>query len=359
MKKILEVRGDAAQAMLGLLRQVATNEGVLPLHEVHRETLQAMAEHLFHTDFDPEAVAVPFSEAKGRITDEDLQRDLMNMAGIFPFIEEEHLQDRIDAVGRLGEAMDFDRKYTKRLHQLSHEAVTGLALCLYRPLSLEVGAPLWKATYKLAQSTLHMDGDKHVLARYQGYRDLPKDTFGGSLISYYDDNKFPLPGTPGAFFSNSLTIHDIHHVLSGYPTSPIGETCVVAFDNGVMDLDMGQALIGYVAQFQIGIQWDKGLKTWRNQFRPDVVLRAFERGGGATVNYLELDFDFSGHFERPLADVRRDFGIDPEGALIAGPDDKWCGDVGVVGERQSPDIIERKKNILERLLAGKNTTDGT
>ena len=132
---------------------------------------------------------------------------------------------------------------------------------------------------------------------------------------------------------------------------------MVAFDSGMMDEDMGKALIGYVAQFQIGIQFDKGLRSWRNQFRPDAVLRAFERGGGATTNYLRMDFDFQPHFERPLADVRRDFGIDPEGALIAGPEDKWCGQFGIVGERDSPDMVERKKSILERLLAGKNTKD--
>ena len=125
----------------------------------------------------------------------------------------------------------------------------------------------------------------------------------------------------------------------------------------MMDEDMGKALIGYVAQFQIGIQFDEGLRSWRNQIRPDAVLRAFERGGGATTNYLRMDFDFQPHFERPLADVRRDFGIDPEGALIAGPEDKWCGQFGIVGERDSPDMVERKKSILERLLAGKNTKD--
>ena len=358
MKKILAVRGDQAQAILGLLRQVATNEGALPLHEIHLETFHAMAEHLFQTTYDPDARVVPFSEAHTIVgDDEELAKEVMNMAGIFPFVEEENEQERIDAVGRLGEAFGLDKKFAKRLHQLSHEAVTGLAICLYRPLSLEVGAPLWKGTLKLAESAIHVDGDKAVLAQYQGFRKLSEDTFGGTLIRYYDDNDFPLPGTPGAFFSNSLTIHDMHHVLAGYPTSPLGETCVVAFDSGMMDLDMGKAMIGYVAQFQVGLQFDKGLRSWKNQFKPDAVLRAFERGGDATVNYLTMDFDFQPHLERPLADVRKDFGIAPEGALIARSDDQWCGQVGVVGQRVSDDLVERKKSILERLLAGKNTKD--
>ena len=149
----------------------------------------------------------------------------------------------------------------------------------------------------------------------------------------------------------------MHHVLAGYPTSPLGETCVVAFDSGMMDLDMGKAMIGYIAQFQIGLQFDKGLRSWKNQFNPDAVLRAFERGGSSRVNYLTLDFDFDPYLERPLADVRREFGIDPNGALIASHEDKWCGQVGVVGQRSSPDLVERKKSLLERLLTGKNTKD--
>ena len=356
MKKILTIREPQAGRILGLLENVATDEGAIELHPIHVETLQAMAEHLFQASFSPGTGEGSFSEARSIVDgDDELAMQVMNMAGILPFAEEENEQRRIDAVGRLGEAFGLDGTFVKRLHQLSRESVTGLAMCLYRPLSLEVGAPLWKGTIKLAESIVHVDGDKDVLARYQGYRDLPEGTLGRTMIAYYEDNDFPLPGTPGAFFSNSLTTHDLHHVLAGYPTSPLGETCVVAFDSGMMDLDLGKAMIGYIAQFQVGIQFDKGLRAWRNQFKPDAVLRAFERGGIATTNYLTMDFDFEPHFERPLAEVRKEFGIDPEGALVASPDDSWCGQFGIVGERESPDLVERKKSILQRLLAGHNT----
>ena len=359
MKEIVSIRGERAHAILGLLKQVATGDGAFELHEIHRETLLAMAEHLFQiTDFDPDSAHPPIESASEVVGDAELQQQVMNMAGIFPFLEEEHLEERIDAVGRLGDTFGFDKKFTKQLHKLSHEAVTGLALCLNRALSLEIGIPLWKGTIKFAESFLHMDGNKKTLARFTGYRDLDPDTFGGTLIRYYDDNDFPLPGTPGAFFSNALWTHDIHHVLSGYPTTPLGETCIFAFDGAIMKMDMGKALIAYTAQFQVGIQFDKGLRTWKDQFKPEVVMRAYERGAGCAVDYIKMDFDFGDRFERPLAEVRAEFNIDPDGALIAGPQDKWCGEVGIVGMRdENPDMIERKKNLLERLLSGKNTKD--
>ena len=359
MKEITRVRGEQAVGILGILCQVATDEGAFELHEIHRDTLLAMAEHLFQVeDFDPDATPPPLAAAGDFADGPELRQQVMNMAGILPFLEEEHLQERIDAVGRLGEVLGYDRKFAKQLHKLSHEAITGLAICLNRGLSLEIGTPLWKGFIKFGESFIHADGDKGMLARFQGYRELDQDTFGGSLIRYYDDNDFPLPGTPGAFFSNALWTHDIHHVLSGYPTSPLGETCIFAFDGAMMKMDVGKALIAYTAQFQVGIQFDKGLRTWKNQFKPEVVLRAYERGANCTVDYIQMNFDFGDRYEKPLAAVREEFGIDPDGALIRTPEDKWCGEYGIVGMREdNPDMIARKRSLLERLLKGKNTND--
>ena len=135
-------------------------------------------------------------------------------------------------------------------------------------------------------------------------------------------------------------------------------TCIIAFDGAMMDLDMGKALIAYTAQFQIGLQFDKGLRTWKNQFRPEVVMRAFERGGNCTVDYVKMNYDFGDRYHKPLNEVREEFGIDPEGALIAGPEDKWCGEMGIIGQRDgNPDMIQRRKSLLERMLKGKNTKD--
>ena len=93
MKEILAVRGDQAQSILGLLRSVATNEGAFDLHPIHHETLEAMARHLFETEFDPEAPAVAFSDAGSIAADEKMAMQIMNMAGILPFAEEEHEQE--------------------------------------------------------------------------------------------------------------------------------------------------------------------------------------------------------------------------------------------------------------------------
>ena len=98
MKKILTIREPQAGRILGLLENVATDEGAIELHPIHVETLQAMAEHLFQASFSPGAEGGSFSEARSIVDgDDELAMQVMNMAGILPFAEEENEQRRIDA----------------------------------------------------------------------------------------------------------------------------------------------------------------------------------------------------------------------------------------------------------------------
>jgi hypothetical protein len=354
MKKILAVRGQQAQDILGLLKCVATGGGKFPLHEVHEQTMYAFAEHLFHTTVDMNEIEGTLDGAAEKVVDKELRGEVMNMAGIIPFLEEEHEEERIETFATLATEFGFSRKFARELHGMCHNAVLELTLCQVRPLGLAMGMPLWKGMLKMGRSFMHLDGDKKLLARYEGFKDLDDGIFGKIMTDYYRDNHFALPGTVGAPFSNSLRIHDMHHVLAGYPTTPIGETCVLAFDSGMMKQDLGKAVIAYVAQFQVGLQFDKGLAAFKNEINPDTVIRAYERGGNCNVNYETYDFDFDSLLEEPLADIRERFNLDPEGAIVKGPGDPWCGDRGIVGMRQDPNKVEKKKTWLEKVLDGKN-----
>ena len=55
-----------------------------------------------------------------------------------------------------------------------------------------------------------------------------------------------------------------------------------------------------------------------------------------------------------LEDVRAQFGIASEGALIESPKDLWCGDMGAVGSRESEDKVEEKRTFLNKLLMKAN-----
>ena len=101
---------------------------------------------------------------------------------------------------------------------------------------------------------------------------------------------------------------------------------------------------------QIGLVFDPSVRSWKNQFDPDLVFRAFERGSEATVDYLTPDFDMHPLMEQPLEDVRERFGIPGEGRLVRSWDDLWCGEMGPVTRRKGPDIVHEPGLKLDKNL---------
>ena len=64
MKAIMQAWGQQAEDILALLKAVATDEGKLPLHEIHKKTLEAVAAHLLESDVDIESLS-PSLDAAG------------------------------------------------------------------------------------------------------------------------------------------------------------------------------------------------------------------------------------------------------------------------------------------------------
>ena len=68
-------------------------------------------------------------------------------------------------------------------------------------------------------------------------------------------------------------------------------------------------------------------------------MRAYERGGKAGPSILDWEFDRLAGGGRPLAEVREKYGIETEGAIVTSDDYPWCGLMGPVAQRDSPDIV--------------------
>lgn len=137
------------------------------------------------------------------------------------------------------------------------------------------------------------------------------------------------------------------------PTAPLGEFCVLTLDGAMMKEDAGKRLIAAVAQWQIGFQISSD-PVWKNQFKPDTVFPGYERGGECRVNYVVEGFDIIPFPDKKLEDVRGQFGIASEGARIKSPKDLWCGNMGVVGSRESEDKVEEKLTFINKLLMKAN-----
>ena len=336
MKQITAVRGEVGHTILGLLKAVATDEGRLPLHEIHGSTLEAMGAHLFHQQVEPETLEGTFAR-HDRVEGAGLRAEVLHMAGVIPYLEEETVEQKARALLRLGRLWGIEDGVVRGVLALAKGHKRLLYLDSTRMSKYEFGNTA-RAALAFLLAPLHLDGSRKVLEQYQRYAELPQETLGRTMVRYYQDNEFPLPGTPGSPFSNALTSHDFHHVMAGYDTTPLGEILVAAFDHAISQGDGSGTIIGVVGQMQIGLVFDPSVRSWRNQFDPDLVFRAFERGSQAQVDYLVPGFDMEPLMEQPLDEIRVRFGIPPEGQLVASWEDPWCGEMGPVSRRESEEI---------------------
>lgn len=335
--KILECRKDQAKDVISLLKAVATNEGNLPLHAIHYEALSCIAKHLLNTEVDIDSLAYKFTDMEENLPAEMIE-DTIFLASTLPFLEKEGKEDRALALERLSEKFHQSKKFVHDILNIAQKHMALVTLHTIKNGEIETGRSLANQIWLGLLGEFHLDGNKKTLEEYQAYRKLAEGTFGREMVRYYDENEFPLPGSSGAIFSNLLMMHDKHHVLTGYDTSPLGEICVAAFDNAVSGGKMNINLALLVAQFQIGMTVDPSITTWVHQFDAESVFTSLSRAENIKINYMVKNFDFKPYMPQPLEDVRAQLGISPQGMLVKGKHDLWCSPLGPPGKRTSKDI---------------------
>ncbi len=92
-----------------------------------------------------------------------------------------------------------------------------------------------KGPLGFAKSVLRMRGmmeDPALAARYRAWEKLPEGTLGRSLVDFYKQHGFTVPGERGGFPEAGL-YHDFCHLLGGYSTEPDGEIQVASFICGL------------------------------------------------------------------------------------------------------------------------------
>lgn len=341
MDILLKTGRENAQRILSVLKTVASANGMVELHDIHIRTLQAIARQIFSTDLD---IGTLPTHVMGEPDDipSNLRPDVLRMAGILPMLEDEHKIERASALRLLSDAWKLERSFVKSVERLAHDHTLHIVLHALRVSRVELGASVPAQTLGVVKAKLKIDGNPDVLAQFERYQSYPEGTVGKTMFQYFDDNEFDLPGTPGNYFSNNLIVHDLHHVLSGYDTSPLGELAVQAFDDGISRVNYASALVAIVAQFQLAVAIDPSIPTWIEQFDPEIMFAAKRRGLNCTENYLDGDYNFDPLMREPLSDVRKRFNISEEGMLVRSRDDKWCGPLGPPYSRQDKNLISRE-----------------
>mgnify|MGYP003120911017 CR=1 FL=1 len=163
--------------------------------------------------------------------------------------------------------------------------------------------------------------DAALADRFRALEDHPAGSWGRVLWEFYDAHAWPLPGEKGAV-PQVTSEHDWVHVLSGYPTTPLGEIQVNAFmaagapddvafsilffamgvyETGAISIPLGPSHVGTLAA-----EPDGGAQ----------FADALRRGAACRVDSLSMDH--WAHAERPLTEVREELGVGPK--HLDGPD---------------------------------------
>jgi hypothetical protein len=159
-----------------------------------------------------------------------------------------------------------------------------------------------------------------LAARYEKLGELPKDTLGHAFFVHMRSRKLPLPGEKGSLPELAMH-HDLMHVLTGFDTDARGEGRLAGFYAGatsrhpVEGADAFAFVMVGLLTFHLG--YDIGptfVGAERGVVEPRELLRFIELGDRVPFDVLRA-WRFEDDLARPLQEVRRRFGIHPDGAL--------------------------------------------
>jgi len=153
--------------------------------------------------------------------------------------------------------------------------------------------------------------DRDLAARYHALGELSPLSFGYALWNHYRQNRFRFPGE-GAGVPERLLLHDLAHVLSGYPTDPLGELQQAAFQTGCTRDDSFLALYLGILAYELGARVAPDEHVPSEEFDTKPICAALARGISCRVD-LGSDWDFWPFMPQALSDVRRHLGVPPLG----------------------------------------------
>lgn len=195
--------------------------------------------------------------------------------------------------------------------------ITHLDLSAFTPLQTEDDhVRAWSSTAVVSE----------LADKWRALGDLDHGTLGRAVHDFYQARGFSFPGEPGSA-PPILAQHDWVHVLADYGSQLEAEIEVFAFMARASDNPEAFALLGMaITLFHTGLlptaagffEADKG--NLAKAGMPERLADAFRRGalGTGSVDYIALDY-FS-MADRPIEDVRQEFGITPksDAAIAAG-----------------------------------------
>lgn len=155
-------------------------------------------------------------------------------------------------------------------------------------------------------------GDPALTQRYLALASLPEGTLGRSFFEFYRARGFSLPGEHRSL-GEEVVSHDCCHILAGFNTDGSGEIDVAGFEAGMKADEFGwEMVLEVLLDFQLGIDFGVGLVGYVpkvGELDPDQLMVGIRRGLGCTVDLMGPDWDFWAVADRPVVELRDEYGI--------------------------------------------------
>jgi hypothetical protein len=315
---------DPAAALLGLRAMKTISTAAGPIRPGQRALMQAAQKMILRIEADIDALAAiaPAELAAGFPADGDLRRQFTNGMLVMALADGPPQPETIAAIAAFTKALGVSEPVLADLRLIAegHMLIAKLDFLRRGHIKdimqdqLEQKGPLG-----FAKSVLSMRGvmeDPALAARYRAWEKLPEGTLGRSLIDFYNQHGFSVPGERGGFPEAGL-YHDFCHLLGGYSTEPEGEVQVASFTAGFKKERPFYVALFAVMIFSAGVQMrptNEPFVTVGLLGKPgmaELMLAALERGGHVNTD-LSDKWDYWAIIEMPIDEVREKLNILPK-----------------------------------------------
>jgi len=280
--------------------------------------LDALVRHLWQRD-DLVGHVAPLgpAEVASAVTDPVARRRFHEVLLTLEVCRHPMTPAQVDRVEEYAAALEFEGPDLQMLRDLADQGVGAAAADFSRFLEGNLSQRLEPS---LRSVPVTVEPEPELAARMLALVDLPAGTVGSGLVDFYRRAGLTLPGVEGSAMNHWFVAHDTTHVIAGIlPTGP-GEIALSAFQMAMDDNEVNRgALLASLVVHEAGFAGSESsaaeMGTLADPVAAELLGQEMERGAACVA-----DFSLADHmamFERPLAEVREEFGIAPP----ADPDD--------------------------------------